>query len=174
MSKLIIVCGLPGSGKTTLANALSGKIKVACIHKDHIKERFFESMKLSSLEDSKCIGKPTIDVALRLTEDQLKNGVDIILEAPFNFPEDYPLFETWQKKYKLDLYSVVCLIDFEERRRRYCERERHFAHFDKERGVDHLANGPEYDYASIPGKQIRITTNESVGVLVEKVIKEIN
>lgn len=174
MTKLIIVCGLPGSGKTTLSNALSEKIKVACIHKDHIKERLFESMKLSSLEDSKRIGKPSVDVAMRLTEDQLKNGIDIILESPFYFPEDGVIFEAWQEKYKIDLYSVICSIDFEERSRRFRERERHYAHFDNERSTDHLAEGPEYDYTWMPGKQIRIKTNEPVEILVEKIITQID
>jgi len=93
MPKLIIVCGLPGSGKTTFAKELSKKTKIACIHKDSIKERFFESMGMSTLEESKRIGKPVVDVMLRLVEEQLKNSIDVIVESPFNFPEDYPLFE---------------------------------------------------------------------------------
>ncbi|EKD58277.1 MAG: hypothetical protein ACD_56C00159G0006 [uncultured bacterium] len=174
MPKLIIVCGLPGSGKTTFSDALSKKIKVACIHKDSVKERLFESLKLSSLEDSKRIGKPSVDVAMRLTEDQLKNGIDIILESPFYFPEDSVIFEAWQERYKIDLYSVICSIDFTERSRRFRERERHYAHFDNERSPDHLAEGPDYDYALMPGKQIRIKTNEPVEILIGKVLKEIN
>lgn len=174
MSKLIIVCGLPGSGKTAFSNALSEKIKVACIHKDHIKEQLFESLKLSSLEDSKHIGKPSVDVAMRLTEDQLKNGIDIILESPFYFPEDCVIFEAWQEKYKIDLYSVICSIDFEERCRRFRERERHYAHFDNERSSDHLTVGPEYNYSLMPGKHIRIKTNIPTDELVENVIKQIN
>src|SRR6266702_3779913 len=171
MLKFIIVCGLPESGKTTLSKELSKKMGIVCIHKDSIKEKLFESMGLLTLEDSKHIGKPSVDVALHLAEDQLKNGIDIILESPFYFSEDWVIFRAWQEKYKLELYSVICSIDFEERKRRFRERKRHHAHFDNERIVDHLAGGVEYDYAEIPGKQIRITTNMPTDMLVEKVIK---
>lgn len=175
MPKLIIACGLPGVGKTTFAKELSKRLKIACIHKDSIKERFFESMNMSSLEESKMIGKPVIDVLFRLTEEQLKNGVDLIIEAPFNFPEDYPLFEKWQKEYSLALYAVICSINADERKRRFQKRERHHAHHDIDR--KHIRSmgqqNYEYDYAEIPGKQIRITTDKPVSELVEEVVSQL-
>ena len=42
MTKLIIICGLPGSGKTTLASELSKQTGIVCLHKDSIKEKLFE------------------------------------------------------------------------------------------------------------------------------------
>ena len=179
MSKLIIVCGLPGSGKTTLAKEISKRLKIACIHKDSIKEQFFESMNLSTLEDSKRVGKPTIDVLFRLAQEQMENGVDIIIEAPFNFPDDYPLFEGWQRKYGVNLYVIICSISKEERNNRFVERlnngNRHHSHHDIDRlhieGFDN--NQIEFDYADIPGKQIRITTDKPVNVLVEEVVSRI-
>jgi adenylate kinase family enzyme len=39
MSKVIIVCGLPGSGKTTLSRELSKRLGIVCLHKDSIKEK---------------------------------------------------------------------------------------------------------------------------------------
>lgn len=174
MTKLIIVCGLPGSGKTTLAKELSKKIRVACICKDDIKERLYDSMKLSTLEDSKYIGKPSIDVMMHLAEQQLINGVDVIIEAPFNFSEDYPLFNNWKEKYDLDLYSIICSVDFEERKKRFLKRARHEAHHDTQRISDHLPVGAiEYDYATIPGKQIKITTNKEIEKLVQDIEREI-
>ncbi len=173
MTKLIIVCGLPGSGKTTLAKELSKKLGIVCICKDDIKEKLYESMKFSTLEDSKRIGKPSIDIMLHLAEQQLANGLDIIIESPFNFLEDYPLFKSWKEKYGLDLYSVICLIDFNERKKRFLKRKRHNAHHDTQRISDHLLNDvTEYNYAMIPGKQIRIITNKKVEELVQDVIKE--
>ena len=174
MPKLIIVCGLPGSGKTTLAKALSKKLGIACLCKDDIKEKLYESMNLSTLEDSKRIGKPAVDIMLYLAEQQLASGVDVIIESPFNFPEDYPLFEDWKEKYNLDLYSIICSTSFSERRKRFLTRKRHEAHHDTQRVSDHLPDSViEYDYATMPGKQIRIITNRKVEELARDIAKNI-
>lgn len=173
MPKLIIVCGLPGVGKTTLARELSRKLKICCLHKDSIKEKIYEGLELSTLEDSRKIGKPSIDVMLYLAEQQLGNGVDVIIEAPFIFTEDYHIFEAWKEKHNTDLFSVICSIDTKERSRRFNERERHHSHYDWKRVVDHFPENGEYDYAKIPGKQIRIRTDKSTKVLVEEIISQI-
>ena len=136
MHKLIIVCGLPGSGKTMLADELSKRTGIACLHKDSIKEKLFEGLGMSTLEESKRIGKPSVDVMLYLAEQQIVNGVDVIIEAPFNFPGDYGLFLKWMDQYEIGLYSVVCSIGSEERKRRVETRERHVAHFDSSRTHD--------------------------------------
>lgn len=172
MHKLIIVCGLPGSGKTLLADELSKRTGIACLHKDSIKEKLFEGLGMSTLEESKCIGKPSVDIMLYLAEQQVANGVDVIMEAPFNFPEDYGLFVEWVNRYGITLYSVICSVGAEERKRRVETRERHGAHFDSSRTPDFFPE-KEYDYADMPGKQIRVHTDESVARLVDKVVSEL-
>ncbi len=168
MSKVIIVCGLPGSGKTILADSLSRKLKTVCIHKDTIKEKLYESFNCSTMEDSKRLGKPSVDIMLCLAEEQIIKDIDVIIEAPLNFSEDYAMFKEWQLKYKVDLYSVICFIDSKERERRFKERNRNGAHHDLVK-----FGGDEYDYAEIPGKQIRVTTNRPVEELIEEVIAQL-
>lgn len=173
MPKLIIVCGLPGSGKTVLADEISKRTGIACLHKDSIKEKLFEGLALSTLEDSKRIGKPSVDVMLYLAEQQIANGVDVIIEAPFNFPEDYQTFNDWALRYGVELYSVICSIDSEERKRRVETRERHGAHFDGSRTQDFFPE-KEYDYVAAPGRQIRILTDRSLPELAKKVISQLD
>lgn len=172
MSKLIIVCGLPGSGKTTFATALSQKTGIVCLHKDAIKEQLFDSFGMSTLEDNKRIGKPSVDVMLHLAAQQIENGVDVMIEAPFNFPEDYAIFTAWAARYNVQLYSVICHVDVAERKRRCETRPRHAAHCDAARMRDFFPQ-TEYDYAAVPGKHIRINTDQSVADLVERVVAEI-
>ncbi|MFC1608632.1 AAA family ATPase [Patescibacteria group bacterium] len=88
MSKLIIVCGLPGAGKTTLACELSRKTRIHCIHKDFIKENLCEFLDVSGLDDSKKIGLVSVKLMFSMIEEYLKNGVDLIVESPFNYKED--------------------------------------------------------------------------------------
>lgn len=172
MSKLIIVCGLPGSGKTTLARELSRELNIVCLHKDCIKEKIFEIRKGKSLDESKAIGAETMRLFFHLAEDQVKNGVDVIIESPLSFPEDYEKFRQWEVNYGTKIYSIICSIDIEERGRRFALRERHYAHFDKERDViSRHFNGAEYDYKDIPGEQIRMITNKPVRDLVASAVK---
>lgn len=171
MSKLIIVCGLPGSGKTTLAKELSKKLKIACFHKDTLKEELFELFDGKNLEDSMSIGKKTVKLLFRLVEEQLSKGIDVIMESPFNFPEDYQTFTGWKEKYQLDLYSLICLVDKKIRKERFFSRDRHRSHLDGEREANF---DDKYDYKDIPGKQIYITTDESADTLAEKVISQLD
>lgn len=169
--KLIIVCGLPGSGKTTLAKKLSEKMGVACLHKDSIKESLYDIFEMKTLEDSKRLGTQSIKLLFKLTEEQLTQGVDLILEAPFNFPEDYKIFNEWQLKYRIDLYSVICSINSKTREGRISNRPRHKAHHDDERG-DFLMN-VKCNYKDIPGKQVRVITDKAVATLTNIVIAQL-
>ena len=110
MPKLILVCGLPGTGKTTLSHELSKRLGLVCLHKDTIKEHLYDGLNLATLEDSKKIGGVAANLLMALAEEQLANGIDIVLEAPFNFESDYPRMESWQKEYGCNIVTIVCDI----------------------------------------------------------------
>jgi predicted kinase len=178
MTKLIIICGLTASGKTTLAEELSKKINVVCLHKDSIKSNLYNILELSTLEDSKRIGLQSVNLLFKLAEEQLKNGVDLIIESPFNHISDYELFHRWEKKYKLDVWKIICHMDDENREKRFKERLkiRHICHHDGER----LANGEglgkleDYKvYEKMPGEKIEVVTNKPIGKIVTMILEEI-
>jgi predicted kinase len=168
VQKLIIVCGLPGSGKTTLAKALSKKLNTTCLHKDSIKESLYEILELSTLEDSKKLGLQSIKLLYKLAKEQLANNTDLIIEAPFYFEEDYKMFSDWAMKYKLNIYSVVCRIHKEERQKRFRERKRHKGHHDSERNMDKPISDKVYN--KLPGEIIKVQTNKPPAKLVDELI----
>lgn len=170
-TKLIIVCGYSGTGKTTLSNELSKRLKIFCLHKDSIKESLYDSMDLSSLEDSKRLGYPSIKTILDLAKENLKNNVDVILESPFVYKEDGNIFEEWKKELDIEIFTIILNIDEEERKKRFLERERHRSHHDDKRNVNDSNANHNFEY--MPNKKIFITTNKPMNELVEKIIDEI-
>jgi predicted kinase len=173
MPKLIIICGLPATGKTTIANKLANNLRILYLQKDQIKEKLYDSLDMSTLEDSKKIGRVSMELLTYLAEEQLKNGVDLIIEAPFMFEEDANLFKLWESKYLLDVYTVICTIGSGERVARFSNRERHHAHHDNERSLVgnelEAVENPNTIYASFPGKHIVISTDKPVDELVESI-----
>lgn len=121
------------------------------------------------MEDSRRIGKIAADTFFHLVEKQLQTGVDFIIESPFCFPEDVARANNWQKEYGVEIYSVICTIDFEEREKRFRTRDRHHSHFDHERK---FGDDEGFDYSEMPGKQIIIETNSPVEKLVKKLAIE--
>ncbi|NLC30789.1 MAG: ATP-binding protein [Candidatus Moranbacteria bacterium] len=171
MTKLIIVCGLPGAGKTTLARKLSEKLKVFCLHKDSVKESFYDSMKMSTLEDSKKLGYPSVKVILDLAEENLARGIDVILESPFTFSEDGEIFEKWRKKYDLEIFSIILEISENERKERMTNRERDKSHHDEKRLQNYVAT--QCDFFHMPEKKIFLETSKNTNTLIEIILKEL-
>lgn len=173
MNKLIIVCGLPASGKTVLAKELSKKLGIVCFHKDSFKEGLYDIMKLSTMEDSVRVGAMTIQLMYKVIDEQLANGQSIIMEAPFNYDKDYSLFREWRESYGTNIYTVICSIDHNERKKRFTSRERHQSHREIDRTVIKNFVSDETVYKKISGKKIFITTNKPVNKLVKEIITKI-
>lgn len=170
MAHLFIICGLPGSGKTALAKALSSRLNIACIHKDAIKEQLYELRNLKSLEHSKKIGNESIQLMFKLAKAQIANNIDIIIEAPFTFAGDYNIFASWKDQYQLQIYAIICSIPRETREVRFRGRLRHQAHHDSERT---FTDKDLSIYNGLPGRHITVVTDKPIELLVDEVIKKL-
>lgn len=133
MTKLIIICGLPATGKTTLADSLSERLGIFCLHKDSVKSSLYVSLGMSTIEDSRKLGFPSVKAILDLAQENLIRGVDVILESPLNYPEEGAVFETWESRYGIDVRTIILELNEGERERRFRQRERDKCHHDSER-----------------------------------------
>ncbi|MBU0661013.1 ATP-binding protein [Patescibacteria group bacterium] len=166
MSKLIIICGLAGTGKSTLARELSKRLNICCLHKDTIKAGLYEKLNFHT-EDS-------YKLYFHLAEDQVKNNVDLIMESPFIFEGDRKILKKWQKKYKIDLTCIICSADVETRKKRILTRERHDCHREADKKLLKNLTPKDVDYSKLPGRKIEIITDKPVEKLVENIIKKLN
>lgn len=170
MSRVIIFCGQSGSGKTTLAKDVSKRLNMVCLHKDSIKEKLYELEGGKTLEDSQRIGKVAIFLQLDLAEELIGDGIDVMIEAPFNHPDNTKRFEQWVSQYAIDLRVVVCEVDEKEREKRYRERPRHRSHHDQARLTQGLFPKEVFDYAVFPGKKLFIDTARPVEDCVKEIL----
>lgn len=165
MSKVIVVCGQAGVGKTTVSTALSKKLNVVCFHKDTIKERLFELLEGQNLEESKKTGMYSMELLFHLAEEALKNGIDVIVEAPFNHPSNPGIFEHWKNELGADMRVIVCeLGDDVEHVRRFRERKRHHSHHDFDRGWQ----PNPFDYSVMPDPKITLDMSKPLDELVNE------
>ncbi|TXI33672.1 MAG: ATP-binding protein [Candidatus Moraniibacteriota bacterium] len=171
MSRVIIFCGLPASGKTTLAKEISRRLNIFCLHKDAMKERMYTLLEGKTLEDSHRYGECVIKMMIALGEDSIENGIDVMLEGPFNHPDNPKRFQEWLEKYDIDLRMIICSIDEEERKRRHETRARHPGHHDQERLNLHPFNPGSFDYTQMPGRKLFLETNKPTEELAKTVIE---
>lgn len=165
MSKLIVVCGLGGSGKTTTAKELPKQLNIACLHKDKIKSAVHDVLDL--------LTPKALNLLLKFTEDQISNGVDLIIEGPFNFEEDAEIFEKWQEKFKINLFFAICSANNHTRKERILSRERHACHQEADEKLLSQIETKSFDYSIMPGKHINVVINKPTEEIVKDITKQI-
>jgi predicted kinase len=80
---LIIVTGLPATGKTTIARFLSERLQLPLFSKDDYKDLLFETLGTKDREWSKQIGRAAIEILYKDVATVLASGNCVIAESNF-------------------------------------------------------------------------------------------
>jgi len=123
----VLVTGIPGSGKTTLAAPLAAALELPLLSKDAIKVALWDALGPGDRAWSRQLGVAA-SVALRsLVTSSSCAVVDHFV--PSEFVADWRL---------PGVVEVHCSCPAEMARRRYAERQRHPCHFDADQLVDNF------------------------------------
>ncbi len=81
---LIILSGLPASGKSTVARALQESFSYPILEKDRIKECLFDTLGFQSHEEKRRLDAAAARILLQTAEDILTAGGSVILDNNFD------------------------------------------------------------------------------------------
>ncbi|HEX8389921.1 MAG TPA: AAA family ATPase [Candidatus Saccharimonadales bacterium] len=177
--KLIIVNGLPATGKTLLSSQLSKSLDIPKIGKDDIKEFLFDKLGVRDREWSRSLGMASNDILYQLTDTLLSRDESLIVENAFEYQFAKPKFEKLIDKYNPEVYEIYCLTDKDVRRKRFVDRnesgERHVGHNDVFNYVSEDEAEPQekYDILQV-GQLIKVDTTDFSTVFIESIVRSLN
>ncbi|MDQ2906755.1 MAG: AAA family ATPase [Ktedonobacteraceae bacterium] len=109
MSKLIIISGLPGSGKSTVAESLAASLSVPIFSVDPIEASIIRSGLKRSFET----GLAAYLVAEALAEEQLKCGLSVIIDAVNPVQEARDMWHNLVRTQNATLIIIECVLERE-------------------------------------------------------------
>jgi len=176
-SPIIVVTGLPASGKTSIANCLHERLMLPIASKDRFKELLFDTLSWSDRAWSKRLDIASAALLFQFLEGQAAVGRSCIIDHWFNSTDDIQRLVNVQSKYKVIIIQVLCYADGNILVDRFKERSlsgmRHPGHcdhltFDEHRPI--LLSGRMKSLPS-KGPLIELDTTDFDSIDFESVIK---
>jgi predicted kinase len=162
--KLIVVSGLPGSGKSTVADGLSRALSMPVFSIDPIEAAMWRNGL-----DKKQTGIAAYEVAAALADEHLRLGHSVIIDAVNPVEAPRAGWRALAAKYRADLKIIECVCANEATHRRRIEARR--------RNIDGM---PEIPWSRVlerraeyePWTDERLTLDTSIGTS-EKLLDDV-
>ncbi len=179
MSKIVIITGHPGTGKTHFLSELRKHIQLPVISKDEIKEKIGDGLTSITLDLSQELGKSAFLLVQHFLTQLLQVDANFIVEGPLKSSfESSPMKELY-KKYKPDIIQILTKSSAETIKNRFEHRKstRHKVHMDNAREpMVSTESLDEFQFLEVPSVKIKIDTDSidselKTKVAIEKVVQ---
>ena len=145
--ELIILAGMPASGKTTFSKRLNKALGYPVLEKDEIKEELFDVIGFENYAQKRLMDTAATAVLLRCADSLLSGGQSLIMVN--NFREDAkPAVESLLEKHQCKAVFIFFGGDGDVFYKRYVERDnlhlRHLGHVLQEHYPPHPGDALEY------------------------------
>ena len=118
--KIIVISGLPGSGKSTIAEGLAKALKYPLLSVDPIESSIIRSGINRSFET----GLAAYLVAERLAAEQLGLGMSVIIDAVSGVQEARDMWRNLSDRFQAPLIIIECVLDPDLHKKRIESRTR--------------------------------------------------
>ena len=129
--KLIILAGMPATGKSTIAKMLQKEFGFPILEKDGIKEELFDTIGFECYAEKRQLDVAANAVLLRIMEDMMKADTSVIVDNNFD-PASAQRLNTLLEKYGPSYVTVFMNGDTQVLYERYVGRDskhlRHLGH----------------------------------------------
>jgi predicted kinase len=121
MIKIIVVSGLPGSGKSTVAEGIAKQLMAPIFSVDPIESAMIRSGIPQSFET----GLAAYLVAETLAAEQLNLGISVIIDAVNGVKEAREMWQNLSVQFHAPLFIIECVVDRDLHKKRIESRVRH-------------------------------------------------
>jgi predicted kinase len=120
--KLLLITGLPASGKSTLAKRLSQRYGLPLLAKDCIKEPLLDVLGAQTPAQSRKLSDASFAVMFALARELVQGSTGFILEGNFRPGEHEAPLQSLLSAGSVSLAQVLCRIDEAQRLHRLASR----------------------------------------------------
>lgn len=192
----ILVSGIPAAGKSTMAEAISEKLKLPVISKDTIKELLFDNVGFQSRAEKVKLGIASMEIMYYVAGQLMKTGQPFILENNFEYSSENGM-KSLLEKYQYSALTIILTGDYKVIYQRFLEREsspdRHRGHVvndcypEKKENNLKTANAKTISYENfvrgieqrgfdafyVDGRHIKVDTTDFSKMNMEKLFSQI-
>lgn len=191
----ILVTGIPASGKSTMAEAISERLKLPVISKDAVKELLFDNVGFQSREEKVNLGIASMEIMYYVAGQLMKAGQSFILENNFEYSSEHAI-KNLLDKYHYSVLTITLTGDHKVIYQRFLEREsspdRHRGHVVNDCYPERESNPKElkstsisyenymygikhrgFDAFLVDGKQIKVDTTDFSKIDMDELFSQI-
>jgi predicted kinase len=163
--KLIVVAGLPCSGKSKLVEVLRAELPWPILVKDEYKEIIFDTLGYSNRPWSKKVSQSAYQLMFKTVDELSRCGYPFVIEGNFRFSEHRQQFEKIAAK-GYELLQIYCSASVPILTERFKQRAlsglRHSGHVDVESldEINHELSSATLEPMPLPGRIIHCNTSD--------------